>query len=135
MTGIGASPWRPYMAISRSEASVFVGSPVDGPPRWISITIRGSSRLIANPIASPLSAIPGPLVVVTASDPPNAAPTDEATAAISSSAWNVATPKFLCFASSWRMSDAGVMGTNLRTQVVQKAFLQRQAPKIKQYYH
>ena len=40
----------------RSEASVFVGSPVDGPPRWISITTRGSSRLIANPIASILSA-------------------------------------------------------------------------------
>ena len=34
----------------------------------------------------------------------------EPTAAISSSAWNVRTPKFLCFASSCRMSDAGVIG-------------------------
>ncbi len=30
--------------------------------------------------------------------------------AISSSAWNVMTPKFLCLDSSWRMSDAGVIG-------------------------
>ena len=32
------------------------------------------------------------------------------TAAISSSAWKVFTPKFLCIDSSWRMSLAGVMG-------------------------
>ena len=30
--------------------------------------------------------------------------------AISSSACRVRTPKFLCFDSSWRMSDAGVIG-------------------------
>ena len=42
-----------------------------------------------------LSAMPGPLEVVTASDPPNAAPMAEVIAAISSSAWNVRTPKFL----------------------------------------
>ena len=30
--------------------------------------------------------------------------------AISSSAWRVRTPKFLCFDSSWRMSEAGVIG-------------------------
>ena len=30
--------------------------------------------------------------------------------AISSSACSVRTPKFLCFDSSWRMSDAGVIG-------------------------
>ena len=29
--GSGASPWRPYIASSRSDCSVFVGSPVDGP--------------------------------------------------------------------------------------------------------
>jgi len=34
----------------------------------------------------------------------------EETAAISSSAWNVWTPKFLCFASSCKISEAGVMG-------------------------
>ena len=32
-TGSGASPCRPYSAMLRSEASVLVGSPVDGPPR------------------------------------------------------------------------------------------------------
>ena len=37
---------------------------------------------------------------------PSAAPT----AAISSSAWNVRTPKFLCRASSSRIEDAGVIG-------------------------
>jgi putative transposase len=42
------------------------------------------------------------------------APTAEAAAAISSSAWNVRTPKFLCFDSSWRMSDAGVIGYDPR---------------------
>ena len=30
--------------------------------------------------------------------------------AISSSACNVRTPKFLCLDSSWRMSEAGVIG-------------------------
>ena len=29
---------------------------------------------------------------------------------ISSSAWNVRTPNCLCFDSSWRMSEAGVIG-------------------------
>ena len=31
-TGIGASPFLPYIACSRSACSVFVGKPVDGPP-------------------------------------------------------------------------------------------------------
>ncbi len=30
--------------------------------------------------------------------------------AISSSAWKVVTPNDLCLLSSWRMSDAGVIG-------------------------
>ena len=34
--------------------------------------------------------------------------------AISSSACSVRTPKFLCFDSSWRMSDAGVIGYDPR---------------------
>jgi hypothetical protein len=42
--------------------------------------------MTASPSASPLSAIPGPLVVVTASAPAKAAPIDEVIAAISSSA-------------------------------------------------
>ena len=54
--------------------------------------------------------MPGPLDVVTAIAPPNAAPMAEVMAAISSSAWNVRTPKFLCCDSSCRMSLAGVIG-------------------------
>ena len=110
MIGSGASPCRPYMACSRSACSVFVGSPVDGPPRWTSTTRSGSSRLMARPIASDLRSRPGPLVVVTPSAPPNAAPSAAPTPAISSSAWNVRTPNSLRRDSSWRMSDAGVIG-------------------------
>ena len=46
-------------------------------------------------MASAFSARPGPLVVVTPMWPPNEAPTAAHTAAISSSAWKVRTPKFL----------------------------------------
>jgi len=61
-------------------------------------------------MVSALSRMPGPEVVVTASEPPNAAPSAAPTAAISSSAWKVRTPKFLCLLSSCRMSEAGVIG-------------------------
>src|ERR687893_152237 len=33
--------------MSRSACSVLVGSPVEGPPRWMSMISRGSSRLTA----------------------------------------------------------------------------------------
>ena len=36
ITGSGASPLRPNIACSRSDCSVLVGSPVDGPPRCTS---------------------------------------------------------------------------------------------------
>ena len=98
--GIGDSPCLPYIAISRSAASVFVGRPVDGPPRWIFMITNGSSSEIANPIVSDLRATPGPLVVVIPRCPPYEAPRAAPTAAISSSAWKVVTPKALCFASS-----------------------------------
>jgi hypothetical protein len=83
---------------------------VDGPPRWMSQITSGSSSDTASPIVSALSATPGPDVVVTPSAPPNAAPSAAPTPAISSSAWNVRTPNRLCLLSSWRMSDAGVIG-------------------------
>ncbi len=54
--------------------------------------------------------MPGPLEVVTDMAPPNAPPMAAVIAAISSSAWNVRTPKFLCRANSCRMSLAGVIG-------------------------
>ncbi len=94
----------------RSDASVLVGSPVDGPPRWMSMIRSGSSIAIASEIVSLLRARPGPLVVVTPRWPLKAAPNATPTAAISSSACTVRTPKCLCFESSWRMSLAGVIG-------------------------
>ncbi len=109
-TGSGASPLRPYIACSRSDCSVLVGSPVDGPPRCTSTTTSGSSSITARPMVSIFSAMPGPEVVVTPSAPPYAAPRAAPMPAISSSAWNVVTSKFLCFDSSWRMSEAGVIG-------------------------
>ena len=92
------------------------GRPVDGPPRWMSMISSGSSRLTARPMVSDLSAMPGPLVVVTPRWPPKAAPRAAPMPAISSSACSVRTPKFLCFDSSWRMSDAGVIGYDAEEQ-------------------
>src|SRR5438477_415678 len=42
ITGSGDSPCRAYSAISRSDCSVFVGIPVDGPARCTSTMIIGS---------------------------------------------------------------------------------------------
>ena len=70
MIGTGASPLRPNIACSRSDCSVFVGSPVEGPPRCTSTTSSGSSVITARPIVSHFSATPGPDVVVTPSAPP-----------------------------------------------------------------
>jgi len=50
---------RPYMACRRSACSVLVGSPVEGPPRWMSMMSRGSSRLMARPIGLRLEVDPG----------------------------------------------------------------------------
>ena len=108
--GTGASPLRPNIACSRSACSVLVGSPVDGPPRWTSTMTSGSSSITARPIVSVFRATPGPEVVVTPSAPPNAAPRAAPMPAISSSAWKVVTPNFLCLLSSCRMSEAGVIG-------------------------
>ncbi len=94
-TGTGDSPLRPYSTMKRSVCSGFVGIPVDGPARCTSTTTSGSSSMIASPIVSAFSTTPGPAEVVTPSAPPNAAPTAAPAAAISSSAWNVRTPKFL----------------------------------------
>ena len=115
-TGIGASLLRPYIACSRSACSVFVGSPVEGPPRWMLLMMMGSSTIVARPIDSVLRATPGPLVVVIASAPPKAAPIAAVIPAISSSAWNVLTPKFLYMESSCKMSLAGVIGYEPRNR-------------------
>ncbi len=73
-TGIGDSPWRPYSARSRSDCSVFVGIPVDGPARCTSTTTSGSSSITASPSVSAFRSMPGPLVPVTPRCPANDAP-------------------------------------------------------------
>ena len=108
--GTGASPLRPNIACSRSACSVLVGRPVEGPPRCTSMTTSGSSVITARPIVSDFSAMPGPEVLVTPSEPANEAPRAAPMPAISSSAWKVVMPKRLCLLSSWRMSEAGVIG-------------------------
>ena len=102
---------RPNSAMLRSAASVLVGRPVDGPPRWMSTISSGSSTRHGEARSSRSSApAPGPLVVVTPRWPAKAAPRAMPAAAISSSACTVRTPKCLCLDSSWRMSEAGVIG-------------------------
>ena len=83
------------MTWSRSPCSILVGMPVDGPARWTSTTTSGSSTMTARPIASLLSAMPGPDEAVRASAPPYEAPIAAPIAAISSSAWKVLTPNAL----------------------------------------
>jgi hypothetical protein len=61
-------------------------------------------------MASPLSAMPGPLEHVTPMAPPKEAPMAAVAAAISSSAWIVRTRKRLCIASSSSTLEAGVIG-------------------------
>ena len=100
ITGIGLSPFLPYSTCSRSVCSLFVGRPVDGPPRCTSIITRGNSSITARLSASLFKQIPGPDVDVAAKAPANAAPIDEAAAEISSSHCTVTTPIDLCFASS-----------------------------------
>ena len=83
---------------------------MEGPARWTSTTISGSSSAIASPTVSDFSTTPGPADVETPSPPPNDAPRAAPTAAISSSAWNVRTPNALWRASSSSIPEAGVIG-------------------------
>ena len=62
------------------------------------MTSSGSSVITARPMVSDFSAMPGPEVVVTPSEPPNDAPSAAPMPAISSSAWNVVTPNALVLA-------------------------------------
>ena len=109
-TGTGDSALRPKSTISRSACSGLVGIPVDGPARWMSRIRSGSSSVTARPTVSAFSTTPGPLEVQTPSAPPKLAPSAAPTAAISSSAWNVRTPKRLCRERCSRISEAGVIG-------------------------
>ncbi len=69
-TGIGESLLRPKSTCSRSACSVLVGMPVLGPARWMSAMTSGSSTMTARPMASDLSATPGPDVAVMPIAPP-----------------------------------------------------------------
>ncbi len=55
ITTLGASPWLPNIAVSRSPCSLLVGCPVLGPPRCTLITTSGISPITASPMASCLS--------------------------------------------------------------------------------
>ena len=66
--------------------------------------------MIASPMASALSAMPGPDDDVTPSCPAKLAPIADAMAAISSSAWKVVTPNSYSRDSECRIADAGVIG-------------------------
>ena len=87
-----------------------VGMPVDGPARWTSTMTIGSSSATASPMVSVLRSSPGPLVAVTPSAPPKAAPRAMPAAAISSSAWIVRTPADWRVERSCSSSEAGVIG-------------------------
>ena len=70
ITGSGASPWRPKTACSRSRLlGLGRAGRSTGPPRWMSMTSSGSSRETARPMVSVFRSSPGPLVVVTPSEP------------------------------------------------------------------
>jgi len=51
-----------------------VGGPVEGPPRWVLPITSGNSAATAKPIASPLSAKPGPELAVAPRAPAQEAP-------------------------------------------------------------
>ena len=74
ITGIFISPCPGYKAVSKSDCSVFVGNPVEGPPLCTSITTRGISAIQARPIPSPIKVNPGPAVLVIAFFPAYPAP-------------------------------------------------------------
>ena len=65
ITASGESAFRPNTAWNRSDCSVLVGMPVDGPARWLSTSTIGSSVAMARPSISVLRAIPGPELEVT----------------------------------------------------------------------
>ena len=81
-----------------------------GPARCTSMITSGSSTITASPMRFALERDAGADGAGQPSAPPNEAPMAEPMAAISSSAWNVLTPKCLKLDSWCRMSLAGVIG-------------------------
>src|SRR5512140_2208235 len=93
-TGRTTSPWAEKQAWNRSDCSLLVGRPVEGPPRWTLTQTSGSSAIVARPSISDFSDMPGPEVAVIAFLPANDAPTTAPTPAISSSACSTVPPYF-----------------------------------------
>ena len=87
-----ASPWAGLSAVNRSDCSVFVGSPVAGPPRWTSMITAGFSVIQPRPMPSPMRVNPGPEVAVMAFLPVNEAPKTPVIDSISELAWSAAFP-------------------------------------------
>ncbi len=110
-TGRITSPWAENAAANRSDCSVLVGRPVEGPPRCTSTITSGSSAMLARPIISHFRESPGPLVAVMAFLPAKEAPTAAPMPAISSSAWSTAPPYFQMWSvRNCMISVEGVMG-------------------------
>ena len=110
-TGRGASPCAEKTAWKRSDCSLLVGMPVDGPPRCTFTATSGNSAIVARPSISVLSDMPGPLVAVSAFLPAKLAPTHAPTPAISSSHWSIVPPYFqISRFRNCMTSDDGVMG-------------------------
>ena len=109
-TATGDSPLRPYSAMQQ-VGLLGLGRHAGGRPGPLDVA-DDQRQLERDGQADRLGLErhAGPEVVVTPSAPPNDAPSAAPTPAISSSAWNVRTPKRLCLDSSCRMSEAGVIG-------------------------
>ena len=110
-TGRTASPCAEKAAWNRSDCSLLVGIPVEGPPRCTFTTTSGSSAIVASPSISVFRDMPGPEVAVSAFLPANDAPTQAPMPAISSSHWSIVPPYFQI--SRFRkcmISDEGVIG-------------------------
>jgi hypothetical protein len=87
------------------------GQPVEGPPRCTLTSTSGSSAIVARPIISVFSDMPGPDVAVIAFLPANEAPTAAPMPAISSSAWSTAPPYFqISRVKNCMISVDGVIG-------------------------
>ena len=93
-TGRTASPCAEKTAWKRSDCSLLVGMPVDGPPRCTLTTTSGNSAIVARPSISVFSDMPGPLVAVSAFLPAKDAPTHAPIPAISSSHCSIVPPYF-----------------------------------------
>ena len=110
-TGRTTSPWAEKQAWKRSACSLFVGRPVEGPPRWTLTHTSGSSAIEARPSISVLSDIPGPEVAVMAFLPGEGRADHGADAGDLVLAWIIAPPYFQTSRpKNCMISDEGVIG-------------------------